>query len=668
MADAEVSSLPQGWELARIDQKFTSTTKPKALRIGERGAIPFVPMERLPSDRLTFSDFVLRTPQEIASGTYFEDGDLLLSKITPCFENGKQGIATNIPGGWGIASTEIIPINTLAALSHLPFLAMYLLHPDVRRRLASRMEGATGRQRLPKSVLEQCTMPFPPLPEQQAIATVLSKIQSAVAVQDKIVSTLKKLKTATMAKLFREGLRGEPLKQTEIGEIPESWEVVRLGDYCVISSGGTPARDHPEYWNGDIPWVKTAEIDYRPIMKTQEHITEAGLKNSSAKRFPKGTLLMAMYGQGITRGKVAFLGIEATTNQACAALFPEEELDPGYLYAFCAFAYDRIRELGHGANQKNLSADIIREILLTLPARADEQQAIYRAVRAVESRIQAAEERRNSIKKVFSCMLQLLMTGQVRVQVALAEGEVATGRGRVDRRDPVVPETLPREVERFVAELVRRFEPEQVILFGRHAEGSPRAEGEMRLLVVMDFEGRALAEAVRIEREIERDFSLTVIARRPEEVRRALEIGNPLIEGIVERGTVLYARPEAEAKAPVARAREEGRRAAPKGKLGDETLREIVRRVVAAVAPEKIILFGSAAREEMGPDSDVDLLVVKSGVDRLETARAVRRCLLGIGIPKDVIAVTPEDLSRYGSDRSRVIFSALREGKVVYAA
>ena len=97
----------------------------------------------------------------------------------------------------------------------------------------------------------------------------------------------------------------------------------------------------------------------------------------------------------------------------------------------------------------------------------------------------------------------------------------------------------------------------------------------------------------------------------------------------------------------------------------------LISRIVESLTPyqpEKIILFGSAARGEMGPDSDVDLLVVKSGVDRLETARAVRRSLLGIGMPKDVIAVTPEDLSRYGGDRSRVIFSALREGKVVYAA
>src|SRR3989338_658543 len=122
-----------------------------------------------------------------------------------------------------------------------------------------------------------------------------------------------------------------------------------LGDHVLITSGGTPARDTPEYWNGRVPWVKTGEINYRPIMETEEYITEAGLQNSSAKLLPPGTLLLAMYGQGVTRGKVALLGIQAATNQACAALFPSDRLDSGYLHAFFPFAYERVRSLGHGA-------------------------------------------------------------------------------------------------------------------------------------------------------------------------------------------------------------------------------------------------------------------------------------------------------------------------------
>jgi predicted nucleotidyltransferase len=102
--------------------------------------------------------------------------------------------------------------------------------------------------------------------------------------------------------------------------------------------------------------------------------------------------------------------------------------------------------------------------------------------------------------------------------------------------------------------------------------------------------------------------------------------------------------------------------------LSEETLREIVRRIVEALATEKIIFFGSAARGEMGPDSDVDLLVVKSRTNRRETARTIRRNLIGVGIPKDVIVVTPEDIEHYKDTIGLIIRPALREGRVIYAA
>jgi predicted nucleotidyltransferase len=97
-------------------------------------------------------------------------------------------------------------------------------------------------------------------------------------------------------------------------------------------------------------------------------------------------------------------------------------------------------------------------------------------------------------------------------------------------------------------------------------------------------------------------------------------------------------------------------------------LAEIVRRVVEAIAPEKIILFGSAAREDMGPDSDVDLLVVKSGVHRRETARIITRQLIGVPIPIDVIVARPEDIERHGDTIGLIYRPALREGRIVYAS
>lgn len=104
------------------------------------------------------------------------------------------------------------------------------------------------------------------------------------------------------------------------------------------------------------------------------------------------------------------------------------------------------------------------------------------------------------------------------------------------------------------------------------------------------------------------------------------------------------------------------------GQLNKDLLQEIVRRIVAAVAPERIILFGSAARGEMGPDSDVDLLVVKSGVHRRKTAWSIRQKLRGLGIAKDIIVATPQDLERHKDTIGLIYRPALQEGEVIYAA
>jgi uncharacterized protein len=106
---------------------------------------------------------------------------------------------------------------------------------------------------------------------------------------------------------------------------------------------------------------------------------------------------------------------------------------------------------------------------------------------------------------------------------------------------------------------------------------------------------------------------------------------------------------------------------AGKKTVSEEILQEIVRRIVAAVEPEKIILFGSAARKEMGPDSDLDLLVVKPCGHRRRTARKIERSLIGIGIPTDIIVAKPEDIDRYKNTIGLIYRPALNEGKTIYA-
>lgn len=221
-----------------------------------------------------------------------------------------------------------------------------------------------------------------------------------------------------MHKLFTEGTKNEKQKQTEIGLVPESWEVTTIGRIAHITSGGTPSRKEKAYWeNGSIPWIKTGEIDYCLIKSAEEHITDLGLKNSSTKLYSKGTLLMAMYGQGVTRGKVAILGIDATINQACAAIIQKKGVNvlTEYLYYFIENQYDFIRNLSHGANQKNLSGNIIKAIEFSFPKDISEQEFITKSLKTVDSLKLNLQKKKQTLSSLFKTLLHELMTGQRRV-------------------------------------------------------------------------------------------------------------------------------------------------------------------------------------------------------------------------------------------------------------
>lgn len=360
--------------------------------------------------------FSLRNISQIASGTYFEKGDILLSKITPSFENGKQGLAHNIPASFGIASTEIIPLQSSTREADNRFLFYYLLHPEVRTALAGKMEGSTGRQRVPERAVQAFPVPIPPKPEQERIAAVLWKIQRTIETEEKLIATARELKQSAMHQLFTHGLRGEPQKETEIGTVPESWTVAPIRANAKLIAGGTPSRSKKEYWEGGtVPWVKTGEVDYCLITGTEEKITSTGLENSAAKLLPKGTLLIAMYGQGVTRGKVAILGIDATTNQACAGIIPtNEKVIPLYLYYFLTFSYDRLRSFSHGAQQQNLNSELVAGFQIAFPVN-DEQREIARVLQTIDQKISVHERKRATLQELFKAMLHQLMTGETRV-------------------------------------------------------------------------------------------------------------------------------------------------------------------------------------------------------------------------------------------------------------
>lgn len=198
----EIGEIPESWEVVRLEEVATLTKKPRDLRYSEYNEIPFVPMELIPIAKLFSNEFLLKTNDELKSGTYFEPEDILIPKITPSFENGKQCLIQELPTPFGIATTEVIPIREVAGISDKFFLFYYLLLPNVRISLAGKMQGTTGRQRLNKDSLVNLVIPLPSLIEQRTIANVFRAIDEKTAALEREVEMIDELFHAMLEELM----------------------------------------------------------------------------------------------------------------------------------------------------------------------------------------------------------------------------------------------------------------------------------------------------------------------------------------------------------------------------------------------------------------------------------------------------------------------------------
>lgn len=202
-----------------------------------------------------------------------------------------------------------------------------------------------------------------------------------------------------------------------MSKLPSGWKIKTLGEIATISSGGTPSRNNLEYWkDGSIPWIRTTEVQNCILNEddTQEFITEKGLKNSSAKIVPKGTLLLAMIGQGKTRGQVAYLNFEASTNQNCATITFDCDYESKFYFQYLLSQYENIRALSNSAGQSNLSGTLVKAIKVPVPP-LSEQIKIAETLSTWDNAIQATESLIANSQQQKKALMQMLLSGEKRV-------------------------------------------------------------------------------------------------------------------------------------------------------------------------------------------------------------------------------------------------------------
>jgi type I restriction enzyme, S subunit len=270
---------------------------------------------------------------------------------------------------------------------------------------------------------------LPPLGEQRRIAEVLDTLDEAIRKTEQLIAKLKQVKQGLLltrgidenGELRDPERHPEQFKKSPLGRIPKAWELLALGAVADISSGTTPSRENPSYWkNGSIPWVKTAEVDFSLISDTEEKVNEAALSQTSLRLFPSGTVLVAMYGQGATRGRSAILEVAATTNQACAAIEGfVGRICQKFLFHYMGASYRRLRGLGHGSNQTNLSAALLSEMELQLPP-LWEQNLIADRLDSMDARLASENGAVAKLRLLKQGLMEDLLTGRVRVTPLLA--------------------------------------------------------------------------------------------------------------------------------------------------------------------------------------------------------------------------------------------------------
>jgi len=355
----ELGPLPEDWRVVRLGEVF-DILQGKSLSAKQNKGVrprPFLRTSNvywgyLDLSKLDVMDFTEEEEQRFA----LQRGDLLVCEggdvgRTAMWEGQMQGV---------YYQNHLHRLRARDNNVHPVFVMYWLQTAFTLLNLYSGSSNKTTIPNLSQGRLAVFPIPLPPLPEQRAIAHVLRTVQRAKEATEGVIAALRELKKSLMQHLFTYGpipvteREQVELQESEIGPLPSHWRVVRLGEVAETTSGSTPSREVPEFFGGTIPWVKSGELNDTLVTRTEETITEDGLRNSNAKIFQKGTLLIAMY--GATAGKVGILAIPATTNQAICANLPDTSLA---LQEFPFYALIRQRDTllsqRYGGAQPNLN-------------------------------------------------------------------------------------------------------------------------------------------------------------------------------------------------------------------------------------------------------------------------------------------------------------------------
>ena len=419
MKQTEIGMIPDDWEVKRLGDNVDifrgGSPRPieKYLTTNADGINWIKIGDVRPNDK-----YIHQTEEKIISegkarSREVKKGDFILSNSMSFGRPYILNIDGCIHDGW-------LTIQNYAVSFDKEYL-YYLLGSDEIFKQYVQMAAGSSVQNLNKEKVSDLQLKVPPLPEQQRIAKALSDVDALISTTEKLLQKKKNIKQGTMQELLtgKKRLPGfaksNNTKMTELGEIPEDWEVKKLGEFTRIQAGGTPSTLFEEYWNGNIRWMNSGELNMKRVYEVEGRITELGLANSSTHLFPKNCVLIGLAGQGKTRGTAAINYVELCTNQSIAAIFPSFSHNSEFLYQNIDNRYNELRELSDGGGGRGgLNLKIIGNLEIALPPKK-EQISIAKILSDMDNEIDLLNTKLEKYRNLKTAMMQQLLTGKIRL-------------------------------------------------------------------------------------------------------------------------------------------------------------------------------------------------------------------------------------------------------------
>lgn len=412
--ESELGMIPQDWDIVEFEE-ICQIRKQKVNPLFQSGEF-CVELEHLePETGLLLGNTVTKPNSSIK--TVFQNGDVLFGKLRAYLR--KYWLANQD----GVCSTEIWAfVATNKAIN--PFL-FYVVQTEQFIKAASEAYG-THMPRSDWNVVKNYLLPLPPLPEQTAIATALSDTDALISSLQKLIAKKKAIKLSAMQNLLNGEIRLpefaqrtdgslKSTRQTELGCVPEDWEMVELEKVAEIKSGGTPSTNRSEFWNGHILWCTPTDITSlsgKYLSDTNRKITEMGLNNSAAELLPIGSVLMT---SRATIGECAIVKRPMTTNQGFKNFICNRTVNNEFLYYLLSSQKDKFIELCNGSTFLEISTTQVRKFKITIPKSTTEQTAIAQLLSDMDAEIESLECRLKKTQALKQGMMQTLLTGKIRL-------------------------------------------------------------------------------------------------------------------------------------------------------------------------------------------------------------------------------------------------------------